>query len=272
MALFNLTLKHFCGIGLVVLLLAACQNQPEEVLAQQETAPAATQETEQSNSEESLATVDETAVQEVQVPAQPAAPVWQYDVSELLAEADAALAADRLMTPIEDNAFDRYHAVLILQPGNEAALQGLHALFNRYVFLTRDAILTGEYGKARALIERARAVDSGSELLALLEAEVSEKQRERARNQPQVVLDPNQKEIELSIAGLNRRDDAMVEVLQTLAMQVREADETLLIVARSDSEGRWIYQRMAEGVPGYRLRGDIRLGRVPKVLFLPPIE
>ncbi len=199
-------------------------------------------------------------------------PVWQFDVHQLLADADAALAADRLTTPIEDNAFDRYHAVLLIEPGNAEALLGLEEIFQRYVGMTQEAIRIGQYGKARALIERARSVDGSSEVVDRLVQGLNQRQRQRARAQPQVVIEPDQTEIALDVEGLNRRDESMVEQLQSLAMQVKDSDDTLLIVARSDSEGRWIYQKMADGVPGYRLRGDIRLGRQPKLLLLPSIE
>lgn len=259
-------------LTLVLVGLSACQNGPPAQTAQQtqQQAPelAVTQEY-NADTIAQPAVVEPGMVEEV---AQPEVQTWQYDVSQLLYEADLALSADKLMTPIEDNAFDRYNAVLILQPGNEAALNGLHEIFNRYVLLTRDAIRSVEYGKARALLERARAVNSEAPTLHALEEELAQKQREWVRSQPQLKVSPDQKEIELNVVGLNRRDVSMVEHLQNLAVQVRESDETLLIVARSDSEGRWIYQRMAEGVPGYRLRGDIRLGRIPKVLLLPPIE
>lgn len=252
-----------CSRLFLLILVTACQTSP----------PA--EETELAVSEEQATreiSALPTEASSLQPPAPAPEPAWQYNLQELLNAADEALAGDRLTTPIEDNAFDRYHAVLLLQPDNQRAKEGLQIIFNRYVFLSRDAIVTGELGKARALIERARAVDSSSELLAILEAEVADKQRQRVTVRPPVEIEPDQDEIELNIEGLNRRDEQMVETLQKLAVQVKEADDTLLIVARSDSEGRWIYQRMAEGVPGYRLRGDIRLGRVPKVMLLPPIE
>lgn len=199
-------------------------------------------------------------------------PTWQYNIDQLLAEADAALAGDRLTTPIEDNAFDRYNAVLILQPDNQEAINGLQEIFDRYVLLAKDAMRSVEYGKARALIERARAVNSQAPTIDALLQELAQKQKELARSQPQIAVDPEQKEIELSLENLNRRDGTIVGQLQQLAELVRDSDETLLIVARNDAEGRWIYQQMAESVPGYRIRGDIRLGLTPKVLLLPPIE
>jgi len=260
--------EKICLLPLVatLILISACQNTPKESAA---------------NQADSFA-VDSAALAQAEVAAptpavveaasEPEPPPWQYDINQLLREADAALAEDRLTTPIEDNAFDRYNAVLILQPGNAQAIDGLEEIFNRYVLLAQDAMRGNELGKARALIERARAVIPDAPTLDSLLQELEKKQREWVAAQPPIEIDPNQKEINLNREALSRRDNAMVDQLQRLAMQVKDSEEALLIFARSDSEGRWIYQRMAEGVPGYRLRGDIRLGREPKLLLLPPIE
>lgn len=258
----------FIALVFFVFLLSACENLQDQQAGSPETAATANALDETANTVAESAAVEETVVNEEIVEQ----PVWQFDVGQLLYEADSALAADRLTTPIEDNAFDRYHAVLLIEPGNKLAENGLEEIFQRYVRMTEEAIRVGEYGKARALVERARSVNSQSEVVDLLVKDLNQRQRQRARTQPQIVIEPNQKEIPLDVDGLNSRDESMVEQLQGLAVQVQEADETLLIVARSDSEGRWIYQKMADGVPGYRLRGDIRLGREPKLLLLPPIE
>jgi hypothetical protein len=256
------------------IMLSACQNPPSAPTQRQsaDTQSVDAQEQVAQTATEDIANEGHANERQPAVTTEPQATEWQYDISQLLFEAEAALAADKLTTPIEDNAFDRFNAVLILRPGNETALNGLHEIFTRYVLLAQDAMRSGEYGKARALVERARSVNSESPTLANLAEELRKKEREYVRAQPQLEISPNQKEIKLNVEGLNRRDDVMVEQLQGLAVQVRDSDEILLIEARSDSEGRWIYQRMAEGVPGYRLRGDIRLGRTPKVLLLPAIE
>lgn len=191
------------------------------------------------------------------------------DVRQLLAGAERALAEDRLTTPEHDNAFDRFQAVLLLRPGNEQAKSGLQLIFTRYMSLARSALARSQPGAARALAERARLVDRDNPLLAELTEEIASAQQRQAK----ITGGPaNEKEIFLDTTNLDRRDDSVVEKLHLLANQIRESEETLLIVARSDAEGRWIYQRMSEGVPNYRLRGDIRLGREPKILLLPPIE
>ncbi|MCW8194426.1 hypothetical protein F6455_06475 [Proteobacteria bacterium 005FR1] len=190
------------------------------------------------------------------------------DVRQLLKDAESALAEDRLTTPEHDNAFDRYQAVLLLRPDNEQAKTGLQLIFTRYMSLARSALARSRPGTARALVERARLVDRDNPLLAELTAEISSAQQQLA----QTVGSDKSKEILLDVENLERRDEKVVEKLQSLANQIKESEETLLIVARSDAEGRWIYQRMSEGVPDYRLRGDIRLGREPKILLLPPLE
>lgn len=192
------------------------------------------------------------------------------DVRRLLDDAETALAADRLTTPLHDNAFDRFQAVLLLRPGNEQAKSGLQQVFVRYVGMIRSALARNQPGAARALIERARLVDHDHPMLAELSAEISVVQK-RLAAQTSTAADKD-KEIILDTADLDRRDDTVVEKLKSLAAQIKNSEETMLIVARNDAEGRWIYQRMSEGVPDYRLRGDIRLGRVPKILLLPPIE
>ena len=41
-----------------------------------------------------------------------------------------------------------------------------------------------------------------------------------------------------------------------------------VIVARNDAEGRWIYKSMQQAIEGYRLRGNIKMGKRPKVTLI----
>lgn len=193
------------------------------------------------------------------------------DVHDLLAAAEAALAADKLTTPLHDNAFDRFQAVLLLDPGNAQARSGVQQVFSRYVSLVRTALDRHEPGRARALLERARLVQHDSPLLDELDNEVG-RLWERLAEQSQQSSDSDGREFTLDMHSLDRRNQQLAEQLKELARQVKETEETLLIIARNDAEGRWVYQRMSEGVPDYRLRGDIQLGKTPRILILPPID
>lgn len=193
------------------------------------------------------------------------------DVRDLLAAAEAALAADKLTTPLHDNAFDRFQAVLLLDPDNAQARSGIQQVFGRYTSMIRGALARNDLGRARAMLERARLVQRDHPTLDELETQIAAL-REKLGQQSSTVGSGDAREFILDSGQLDRKAQQLVERLQELAVQVKESDESLLIIARNDAEGRWIYQRMSEGVPEYRLRGDIQLGRTPKILILPPID
>ncbi len=192
------------------------------------------------------------------------------DVRQLLRDAEQALAADRLTSPLHDNAFDRFQAVLMLKPGHPQALSGLQSILLRYLQLTREAAAAREYGKARALIERARLVQADNPAVEALAQELARTVAALKTEQP----DYNDIDNEFLLAeeALDAQNVDIVERLHAIARQARLDEGSLLIVARSDAEGRWIYQQMKEAVQGYRLRGDIKLGKRPKILLLPPID
>lgn len=86
----------------------------------------------------------------------PLAPAQPEDtrVAELLAAAEADLAALRLTTPPGANALERYQQVLELEPGNDAARRGLLAIVDRYSDLARLALDAGEWDRAERFISR----------------------------------------------------------------------------------------------------------------------
>jgi hypothetical protein len=84
----------------------------------------------------------------------------------LLREATADLAADRLTTPSDQNAFSRYRAVLTLDPANEAALTGLHDILTRYLVLAKAAANENNFDLAKSYLNKAGAVSPGAESIA----------------------------------------------------------------------------------------------------------
>ncbi len=218
-----------------------------------------------------LAPMEEETKEPVQEkPAPVPANTVEDDVAKLLADAEFALSTDRLTSPIHDNAFDRFQAVLILQPNNPQAQSGLRKILLRYLVLARAAASQEEYGKARALLERARWVDKDDPDIEQFSREIAAASAAQKRNQPGSTVADN--EYPLAKDQLDKQAVGVVDHLQEIARQARESGNSLLIVARSDAEGRWIYQQMKEAVPGFRLRGDIKLGREPKILLLPAID
>jgi tetratricopeptide (TPR) repeat protein len=98
-------------------------------------------------------------VELIEVPEQPvvAANVENH-IQSLLEAGDKAYKADRLRTPKDDNAYDRYTAVLALQPDNEKAQQGLERIQQRYLGFIKSVIGKGQYYKVPDLVKKARDV------------------------------------------------------------------------------------------------------------------
>ncbi len=80
------------------------------------------------------------------------------EIDGLLAEAAMDVAELRLTTPRGSNAVEKYQAVLALDPGNDAARQGLSAVSDRYVDLASTAIARGQFAAARRYLELAESL------------------------------------------------------------------------------------------------------------------
>ena len=88
----------------------------------------------------------------------------------LLSNAKLALSENRLMSPPNDNAYDRYRRVLSLDPGNEKAREGLRQVAGRYLGLAEDALSKGDPAQARTYLDRAKKADPEHPRIATLES------------------------------------------------------------------------------------------------------
>jgi hypothetical protein len=186
-------------------------------------------------------------------------------IADLLYAGDRALAADRLLQPLDDNAYDRFRAVLLLDPGNAVARSGLQAIVLRYLDLARMAAARSEYTQALSHTGLAEEIDPGNPLVEELRDSI----RQQMHHHHRAVADRDA-EHHLDPQMLSRRGEAMVALLGEIAREVRTSGDFILIVARNDAEGRWIYQQMREAVPDFLLRGDIIIGAPPRIQRLPP--
>ncbi|WP_347332404.1 hypothetical protein [Marinimicrobium locisalis] len=189
-------------------------------------------------------------------------------IERWLNQADNALAHDRLLSPLGDNAHDRYRAVLLYDPDNTRARSGLQAIALRYLDLARSAAARSALTQARGYLELADTVDPGNPLVKEMRQNLRA-QRERMANAE--ALSEEGKTISVNPELLRQRADPLVEKLHALARRVRESGEFVLIISRTDAEGRWIYQQMREGASGQVLRGDIKIGSPPRIELQPPL-
>jgi TonB family protein len=93
--------------------------------------------------------------------------------SELLARANQALAANRLVAPSGDNALELYLQELARNPANAEARSGIAALRERLVARAQNALLEERLDEASAAIETARRAGADLGRIALLSAEIA---------------------------------------------------------------------------------------------------
>ncbi len=183
-------------------------------------------------------------------------PSEQVLIKQLLYEADEALRRDRLTSPAHDNAFDRFKKVLKVDPGNAQAKLGFKKIAQRYMKLANYADLEGDSAKAEHYRSMAKKI--GPRKRPVRQEKAAQKTVQQA---PANVY-------YLSSNDLKSRGAAIKARLNEIAKHARSIESRLLIVARNDAEGRWIYQQMREAVSGYRLRGNIEYAKRTKIILL----
>ena len=168
-------------------------------------------------------------------------------IADVLFEGLQALEDDRLLTPLEDNAYSRFQRVLALDNENQIAKEGVEKILLRYVALSQQASRRGLFDNAEELLGRAKFIDEDHPALAQALLLLKE---ERESGDLIFNLDSNE---------LLDRSEAMVSQLGHIAEQARDRQAFFLITAPNDNLARWMYLQMRNAVEGYRLRGNIEL-------------
>lgn len=86
-------------------------------------------------------------------------------ISKLLSDALEHIEALRLTTPAGDNAFEIYQEILLIEPENPSALEGLSQIAVTYLSLADSAVVKSEYATAELYIEKAKSINSNVENL-----------------------------------------------------------------------------------------------------------
>lgn len=180
-------------------------------------------------------------------------------LKELLFAGLTALDNDHLSEPREGSAADYFGQVLDVDPDNAMAFDGMRRLVARYVMLAERAHQNGAYEVALGYLKKAEPYAIPDDGLAVLRQRWLQKSVKKAGPSNEFMLDP---------VALDTRGEAVMLRLTEIAVKAMRASSRITIVARTDAEGRWVYQQMREVLPEYRLRGNIVQGQVPKVILI----
>lgn len=189
----------------------------------------------------------------------PAAPKVEIDwdrLDTLLILGDAALKDDRLLTPIDDCAYDYYQQALKVAPDHPAPLQGLDRIVDRYVALASEAAQRGQRDRALNILERAKYINAEQPAIAMAEAQL------------ELFGSAQRTHITLDAAALGARSKTVADELARLGVRAKADGTWVAIVARNDEEGRWIYQQLRRAPGERRIRAELTLGAPPRIEFV----
>ena len=200
-------------------------------------------------------------------------------VERLLDSAEADFRAKRFLPPHARNAYEGFHSVLVIAPKSSEARAGLQAIMLVYVDRARQQLRASRLTEAEKTLALIRRYFDKTQLLTELRNELSAARKrlnaqlatkKKASTGAAKSVVPKYEDITLEVSALSGRGEQIVTLLENTAKRLQETDEGVLIFARNDAEGRWIYQTMRKSVPGYRIRGDIRYTKKPRLRILPP--
>jgi hypothetical protein len=191
-----------------------------------------------------------------EVPPSSASPEPAPDADAIAALLEAAAEAfenDRLITPPGDNAYERLLAVLALDPDNPQAAERIERIVERYLEFATRAAEQGYFPRARSMPDRARIVQHDHpQIQPLEETVVLLAQAKRVR-------------IALDRGAVAARDASASARLRNIGARAKMPNTRVTIVARSDAEGRWMYQQMREAPGERRIRAELTIGSPPSV-------
>ncbi len=179
------------------------------------------------------------------------------DVERLLRQATADLTADRLTTPVDENAFSRYRAVLALDPANDAALEGLQDILTRYLVLAKAAANENNFDLAGRYLNKAGAVSPGAESIAAARVALDERKKANVEEQLRIETEVRrvaEQERQLMEAARRATEE---ERKRLVAARLAAEDERRRITAEREAEIER-QRREQEAIVTAKLEADFR--------------
>ncbi len=135
-------------------------------------------------------------------------PEQQMRVNQLLENARQDMATGRLSTPLGNNAYEKYLAVLAMAPGHRAAVDGLNTIAQALLDAAQEAANNGDRALFQQYITQAKTVSPEHPDIAKVEQNQKETRQKREQQLSQLFMAANQAksagDIEQTVAHLNR--------------------------------------------------------------------
>ena len=197
-------------------------------------------------------------------------------VAVWLGEAGWAFEQDKLTTPKNQSAYYYLARVLAKDPNNPQALVALEKIVQRYYELLQSSLAQDRLAQARVYLSRAKKVIPKHKQLtamrALINSRAVQKQvavisvPEASMPETTVPAMRNQKLL-LPMTLVKQQDKMLAQWLVIVANKAQILQATMLIVAPTDAQARWIYQTMNGADPDQRIRANIKHSKPARIEF-----
>ncbi len=183
-------------------------------------------------------------------------PVTPPGVDELLEQAELALKNDLLAYPEAGSALVLFNEVLALDESNAFAKRGLERIVERYLELAQRAAQRQQFARSRSMLARARLVDPEHPAI------------EPVTSQVQLLANARRERLKIDKSLLRARSETLLRPLANLGEKARAEGCRTTITARSDAEGRWLYQQLNHAPGERRIRALLQIGSPPQIEVL----
>ena len=173
-------------------------------------------------------------------------------VARFLSLAEDAFSRQRLTSPIDDNAYLWYSQVLALNPNNTTAKYGISDIVEQYLSWAIKTFETDSLARALDYIAKAKSVDDTHSNIALVEANIINRS---------LIFETS---FTINQQKLASRHKSVKVQMRDIAMEIDRLNAPVLIQARSDSEGRWIYKQL-NFHSTMRIRATFKISQSPQV-------
>ncbi len=175
------------------------------------------------------------------------------DIDLVLAAAELNYINNQLTTPQDDNALQKYRAILVYNPENTRAIEGLNRIAEKYLIWARNHVDQGNLTQALVYVTLAESVDASHPNIGPVVKLINEREDQKTttyRLRHQDVM--------------NRRTDQIR--FDTIARQIEQSRAFVTIRAPKDASGRWIYQELNARV-SFRVEAVFKVSSTPSVVL-----
>ena len=177
----------------------------------------------------------------------------------LIEQGENALAQDRLLTPVDDNANLYFQAALGRDPGNFKAIQGITAIVDRYTQWAWQAAQSRDYVKSARFLDFARSVNPEDPSIVEMASRVKDLRikRENAtkvvdKHIPTKIAQKGQYILPENLFSLS--EEEIIAKIQPIIDDVAKTKQSIVIYWPNDKEARLIYQIINSRVTEFRVR------------------